>query len=116
MEKFILNKDIIKNIAKSKVIDFEDEVSYQNGQIVSKTLSQNKNVNMTLFAFDKDEEISSHSSKGDAFVYVLDGIATITIDNKQYELKKGQSIVMPANIAHAVYAKEKMKFLLIVIF
>lgn len=116
MENFIPYKDMIKNIEKSKVVNLKDEVIYQNGQIVSKTLSQNKNVNMTLFAFDKDEEISSHTSKGDAFVYILDGTATVTINEKQYELKEGQTIIMPSSIPHAVYAKEKMKFLLIVIF
>lgn len=116
MENFTTQKEIIKNITKSKVVDLADEVTYQQGQIVSKTLSQNKNVNMTLFAFDKDEEISSHSSRGDAFVYILDGVATVTIADKEHELNAGQTIVMPSSIPHAVYAKERMKFLLIVIF
>ncbi|MFV0481837.1 MAG: cupin domain-containing protein [Campylobacteraceae bacterium] len=114
--EFKANLSGMKNIEKEKVLKLTEAVEYKDGQIVSKTLSQNKNVNLTLFAFDKDEEISTHTSKGDAFVQVLDGVALVTINEKSYELKSGESIVMPSNIPHAVYAKEKMKFLLTVIF
>ena len=58
----------------------KDQVSYQEGQIVSKTLVQNESVSITLFAFDKGEEISTHESGGDAFVTCLDGTGEITID------------------------------------
>lgn len=57
---------IMKNINKAKVMVLKDQVSYQEGQIVSKTLVQNESVSITLFAFDKGEEISTHESGGDA--------------------------------------------------
>ena len=93
--------DIMKNINKSEVLVLKNEISYQEGQIVSKTLIQNQSLSITLFAFDKGEEISTHESKGDAFVTCLDGIGEITIDGQKYELKEGESIVMPANHPHA---------------
>ncbi len=43
----------MKNIEVSKVLKLEDEINYQKGQVVSKTLVQNKNVSMTLFSFDQ---------------------------------------------------------------
>src|SRR5699024_6533359 len=101
--------DIMKNINKSEVLVLKNEISYQEGQIVSKTLIQNQSLSITLFAFDKGEEISTHESKGDAFVTCLDGIGEITIDGQKYELKEGESIVMPANHPHAVFAKETFK-------
>ena len=55
----------IKNIDKSQVLTLKDEVSYQKGQVVSKTLAQNDALSVTLFAFDKDEEISTHESGRD---------------------------------------------------
>ncbi|MCI8408753.1 MAG: cupin domain-containing protein [Lachnospiraceae bacterium] len=106
----------MKNIDKAKVLILKEQVAYQEGQVVSKTLVQNEAVSVTLFAFDKDEEISTHESGGDAFVTCLDGVGRITIDGTQYELKEGQSIVMPAKHPHAVYAKEKFKMLLVVVF
>ena len=111
-----MEKTVMKNIEKSQILDMKELVVYQPGQIVSKTLVQNKAVNITLFAFDKGEEISSHESGGDAMVTVLDGVAGVTIADKDYTVSAGQTIIMPAGIAHAVMAKEQMKFALTVVF
>ena len=107
---------LIKNIDKAEVLVLNDQVSYQQGQVVSKTLAQNDAVSVTLFAFDKDEEISTHESGGDAFVTCLDGVGRITIDGEEYQLREGESIVMPAKHPHAVYGQEQFKMLLVVIF
>lgn len=109
-------KQLMKNITKSEVLTLKEQVSYQEGQVVSKTLAQNDALSITLFAFDKDEEISTHESGGDAFVTCLDGVGKITIDGVDYELHEGESIVMPAKHPHAVYGKEQFKMLLVVVF
>ena len=106
----------MKNIDKSAVLTLKEQVFYQPGQVVSKTLAQNDAVSVTLFAFDKGEEISTHESGGDAFVTCLDGTGRITIDGTQYVLQEGQSIVMPARHPHAVYGQEQFKMLLVVVF
>ncbi len=106
----------IKNIKKAEVLTLADELDYQESQVISKTISQNAHENITLFSFWKGEEISSHSSDGDAFVTCLDGVGRITIDDKEFILNKGQSIIMPAKHPHAVFAKENFKMLLVVIF
>lgn len=107
---------LMKNIDKAEVLVLKDQVTYQEGQVVSKTLAQNDAVSVTLFAFDKDEEISTHESGGDAFVTCLDGVGRITIDGEEYQLHEGESIVMPAKHPHAVYGQEQFKMLLVVIF
>ena len=106
----------IKNIDFSSVKTLTDLVSYQPGQVVSKTLAQNQAVSLTLFAFDKGEEISSHESSGDAMIAVLDGLAQITIGAERFQVAQGQTIVMPARVPHAVYGREKYKMLLTVVF
>ena len=106
----------IKNIDLSTVLTMVDLVAYQPGQVVSKTLAQNKAVSLTLFAFDKGEEISAHDSSGDAMIVVLDGLAEITIGSTKFAVSAGQTIVMPARVPHAVYATEKFKVLLTVVF
>lgn len=106
----------MKNISKAEVLVLKDQIAYQEGQVVSKTLAQNEHVSVTLFAFDKGEEISTHESGGDAFVTCLDGVGKITIDGTDYELREGQSIVMPAKHPHAVFGQEQFKMLLVVIF
>ncbi|MCY6484210.1 cupin domain-containing protein [Clostridium aestuarii] len=107
---------LIKNIDFSKVIEMESLVDYQEGTVISRTLSQGKASSVTLFAFDKGEEISSHSSNGDALVYILDGESEITVGDEKFMVKKGETIVMPAGIPHALLAVEKFKMFLIVIF
>ena len=106
----------MKNIEKSTILRLADQVAYQDGQVVSKTLAQNDAVSLTLFAFEKDEEISTHESGGDAFVTCLDGVGRITIDGVRYELHEGESIVMPARHPHAVFGQEQFKMLLVVVF
>lgn len=109
-------RKILKNIETSKVLSMKDLVSYQDGQIISKTLIQNQNLSITLFAFDKGEEISTHASGGDALVLVLDGVVEVTIADDKHRLSAGEAIVMPAEVPHAVLAAEKMKFMLTVAF
>ena len=87
-----------------------------NIAIVSRTLAQNKAVSVTLFAFEKGEEISTHSSGGDALITVLDGKGRFTIDGEPFFLSAGESIVMPRNVPHAVYGEERFKMLLTVVF
>lgn len=107
---------ILKNINAEEVLSLADLVKTLEGQIVSKTLMQNSSVSMTLFAFDKDEEISTHDSNGDAMVTVLDGTGKFTVDGKEYLVSKGETLIMPAKKPHAVFAEESFKMLLVVVF
>ena len=88
----------LKNIEKAQVLRLGDEVEYQPGQIVSKTLAQNRALSMTLFAFEQDEEISTHTADGEAHL-----------------VSAGESIIMPAHVPHAVYGQTRFKMLLTVI-
>ena len=108
--------DGMKNISKAEVLTLRDQVAYQSGQVVSRTLAQNEHVSVTLFSFDKGEEISTHESGGDAMVTCLDGMGRITIDGVEHILREGESIVMPARHPHAVYGQEQFKMLLVVVF
>ena len=108
--------DGMKNISKAEVLTLRDQVSYQSGQVVSRTLAQNEHVSVTLFSFDKGEEISTHESGGDAMVTCLDGVGKITGDGVEHILHEGESIVMPARHPHAVYGQEQFKMLLVVVF
>lgn len=110
-----MNK-FLKNIDYETAVDMAQLVPYQSGQVVSRTLVQSKAIGMTLFGFDKGEQISAHESKGDALVMVLDGVADITIGEKVHAVSAGQSIVMPAGVPHAVSAPEQLKMLLVVVF
>lgn len=106
----------MKNLSKAEVLTQKDQVSYQEGQVVGKTLAQNPFISVTLFAFDKGEEISTHESGGDAFVTCLDGLGKLTIDGEPHIVHEGEPIVMPAKHPHTVFAEEKFKTMLVVVF
>lgn len=93
----------------------ELEVSYQNETIVSKRIVENNAGGITIFAFDKGQRLSEHTAPFDATIQVLDGVGEIMINSKPHRLEKGQMIVMPANIPHAVNAIEQFKMMLIMV-
>lgn len=105
-----------KNIEKHVKLKLADQVAYQPGQVVSRTLVQNEKVSVTVFSFDKGEEISTHASGGDAMVTVLDGKGRFTVGDQVFYLEKDESIIMPKDIPHAVYGEEQFKMLLTVSF
>ena len=99
----------------SQVMNFNDKVEYSAEGIVSKRVIQKEKGNITLFAFDQGQKLSEHSAPFDAMVQVLEGKAEIQINRVPFEVSAGQSIIMPANIPHAVNAVEKFKMLLTMI-
>jgi quercetin dioxygenase-like cupin family protein len=105
-----------KNIAKKEKLELKSLVDYQDGQVVSKTLVQNDYVGVTIFSFDKGEEISTHASGGDAMVTVLEGTGRFTIGGDVFILNEGETIVMPKDVPHAVFGEEKFKMELVVSF
>ena len=105
-----------KNIDKKTKLTLKDQVAYQQGQIVSKTLVQNDHVSMTLFSFDKGEEISTHAAGGDAMVTVLEGRGRFTVGGEVFYLEAGETLIMPKDIPHAVFGEERFKMQLIVSF
>lgn len=105
-----------KNIEKQVSLKLKDLVEYQKGQVVSKTLVQNEQLSMTIFSFDKGEEISTHASGGDAMVTVLEGIGRFTVGGEMFILNEGETLIMPKDIPHAVYGEEQFKMQLTVSF
>ena len=105
-----------KNIPKQVILKLKDLVDYQDGQVVSKTLVQNESVSMTIFSFDRGEEISTHVSGGDAMVIVLDGTGRFTVGGEVFLLNEGDTLIMPKDVPHAVYGETRFKMQLTVSF
>lgn len=100
---------------KSEVLYLTELVSYQDGSVVSRQLTKAEAGNVTLFAFDKDQELSEHTAPFDALLHVLDGEAEIRISGQPFHLKTGDAIIMPASEPHAVKAMTRFKMLLTMI-
>lgn len=98
-----------------KYFQWTSPLSILRGGVVSKLIVNSKGGNVTLFSFDKGQGLTEHSASYDALVQVIDGEVEITIDGTLHTLKKGDSIIMPANIPHALDAVESFKMILTMI-
>ncbi|MCP4050461.1 MAG: cupin domain-containing protein [bacterium] len=99
----------------NEVLKLKDKVEYSDGAIVSKTIFKKDNSILTLFALDKGQSIAEHVTPFDALVQILEGEAELVIGGKKVNVKLGESIIMPKDIPHALYAKEKYKMLLVML-
>ncbi len=108
-------KDKIDNELIGNQHILADLVDYQNSSVISRTFIKKDSGTVTLFAFDQGQELSEHSAPFDAMVSIVDGEGVIIINGNEHKLKSGETIIMPANIPHAVKADTKFKMLLIMI-
>ena len=100
---------------KAEILNIGDLASYQENAVVSSQILRAETGNVTLFAFDKGQELSEHSTPFDALVQILDGNAEIVISGNSFNMVAGQSIILPADEPHAVIATEQFKMLLTMI-
>jgi quercetin dioxygenase-like cupin family protein len=99
-------------ISNEKLID---SINYQNGSIVSRQIIKKPNGNITLFAFDKDESLTEHTSPFEAVVYMVDGEMEIRIGGNPHQVKAGEILILPPDVAHGLKATVKSKMLLTMI-
>ncbi len=100
---------------KAEILTLAEMVAYQSGSVVSRQITKAEAGNVTLFAFDEDQELSEHTAPFDALVHVVEGEAEIIISGKTFRLNPGDAIIMPANEPHAVKASGQFKMLLTMI-
>lgn len=99
----------------STIYNTPEAVSYSENSVVSKVIAKSDNVNITLFAFDKGQSLTRHTSPFDAMIQVLEGTVRIDIGENSFKLSSGEMIIMPANVPHAVEATSRFKMMLTMI-
>jgi quercetin dioxygenase-like cupin family protein len=99
----------------AEAVRLADLVAYGEGAIVSRALTQGPAGSLTVFAFDKGQKLSEHTAPFDAFVSVLEGETLLSIGGKPIPARAGETVLMPANIPHAVAATERFKMLLVML-
>ena len=105
---------MIDHLPKAAIFSLVDAVEYEEGKIVSKTLVKNESGSMSLLSFSKDQQLSTHAAPGDALLIALEGEMKLTIGDEHFDIKKGDTIVLPGKIPHALKIADKFKMLLIV--
>lgn len=104
-----------KTAERTETVKIINLVDYRKDSIVSRTLIDGESGNVTFFAFDERQGLSEHVAPYEALVYILDGEAQVAISGKTYDLKEGETILIPANKPHALKATRKFKMMLTMI-
>lgn len=107
--------EYIKKLPVAETMDLKQIITIEEQQVSSLTLVQRPSLAMTLLSLDKGTSIGGHSSPGDALVNILSGQAEITIGEEKFIVSAGESILMPANVPHALFATEAFQMLLVVV-
>jgi len=108
-------KNAVLKTCVAKAASLPDLIDYSADSVVSKTIIDKSAGTVTLFAFDAGQGLSEHQAPYDALVQVVEGSAILIIGGKKIKTSSGEIVIMPANIRHAVQAKEKFKMLLTMI-
>ena len=103
------------NLTPAENHNLSDLVEYSKDSIVSRTLRKSEAGTLTVFAFDKGQELSEHSAPFDAYVQVLDGEVELVIGGNSVITKTGEITLMPANVPHGVKCDVPFKMLLTMI-
>ncbi|MBI0581991.1 MAG: cupin domain-containing protein [Methanomassiliicoccales archaeon] len=108
-------KDKRKDELHARVLNLGDLVAYQDGTVASRMLINKKAGTVTIFSFDESEGLSEHTAPYDALVTILDGECEVWVGGHTFEMKQGESIVLPANVPHALSAVTRFKMMLTMI-
>ena len=100
---------------RGKVVEIAALVRYQEGAVVSRTLIDKKVGTMTVFAFDRGQGLSEHTTPYDAVIIDLEGEVEVTLGGESIHLGTGQMLIMPAKVPHALKAITRFKMMLIMI-
>ena len=102
-------------LEKSKVHIVVEIIEYMPNAVVSKTIIKKTTGNITVSSFDAGEELPEKTSPFDNYIQIIDGAAELTIDDKEYKLKLGEGIIIPAHTKHHFNANVQFKMISTVI-
>ncbi len=108
-------RNLIKNVELEKAFVIKDLVEYQKDKVASLTMVQREDLGITVMAIYEGQGLSTHSAPGDAFITALEGQGRIMIEDKEYILSAGESLIMPSNKPHSVNAITNLKMMLVLV-
>ncbi|MBN1433783.1 cupin domain-containing protein [Candidatus Fermentibacterales bacterium] len=85
------------------------------GSVVSRTLIDTDCGKVTLFSFDRGQQVSEHTTPYEALVLVLEGTALFRVAGVEHEVGAGELLLMPAGVPHSLSAPEPFRMLLVMI-
>lgn len=106
---------VLRNLPVEEAKQLSHLISVRPHQVVSMALTKSEKMQMTLFAFDRDESVSEEAYIGDTLYVCIEGMILIKIGENTVELQTGEVFCVEAGILHAVSGKDAFKMLQITV-
>lgn len=96
---------------KGAVHSTVEMVNYAKNAIVNTTILNKTTGSITATSLDIGSELKDETCAFDIYIQIIDGLATVIIDDKINMLRLGESIIIPAHAKHKIIAKEQFKMI-----
>lgn len=103
--------DTAGEVEKSNVHIVIEIIEYLPNAVVSKTIIKKATGNITVSSFDEGEELAEKISPFDNYIQIIDGVAEVIINEKIFEMKLGDGIIIPAHSRHCFNANKQFKMI-----
>lgn len=97
----------------SDVLNVFRMLDYKSDSISSKTVIDKEGGSITLFAFDKTQGLSKHTSPYVSTIQIVEGKAEMEIDEEKTLVVEGDMVTIPADTEFSIYAIQKVKALIV---
>lgn len=102
-------------IEKGKVFKATEVIEYTDGGVVSKEFIHSNAGSVTVFSFDAGQGLSEHTAPFDALIQVIDGVMQLTVEGQTFDIKAGETFIIPSGAHHSVKAEERFKMMITMI-
>ena len=99
-------------IEKGKVFKATEVIEYTDGGVVSKEFIHSNAGSVTVFSFDAGQGLSEHTAPFDALIQVIDGVMQLTVEGQTFDIKAGETFIIPSGAHHSVKAVERFKMMI----
>jgi len=83
--------------------------------ILSRTIHEDPDIKVVLFAFGEGEELSEHTASKPAVLHFLKGNARLGLGGDTKRAEAGAWVHMPARLAHSIKAETPLLLLLVLL-
>ena len=105
----------IPHSATSKTQIIIELIEYIPHVVISKTVIKKNINNVTISSFPEGVELIEKDAPFDTYIQIIEGIAELSINNRDYMLHMGNGIIIPAHSKHYFNANVQFKMLSTVI-
>lgn len=105
------NQSTLPELEKSKSHIIVEILEYVPNSVVNRTIIRKSTGNVTVTSFDTGEELAEKTLPFDTYVQIIAGNAEVIINEKKFQIKLGEGIIIPAKAPHCFNANEKFKMI-----